>query len=199
MRRNGRSRRSSGRRWYGGVEKKSKAPTLGAESIPGLKPGSQLSELLPKTTRAAPPTRTAPPKKTFQEELAEEMEPFFNRQEAALAAAAASRVEETDHELSEMLKDMGVECPRLPSEQESSRAESSHHKSDEANTTTGINDMWTNISLLVSAEEKAQRQQAVQAMAAAQTAVAAAPQQGKQRQQVLQAAAAAALPVEWRR
>ena len=155
MGRNDRSRRSSGRRRSGGAEKKSKAPTLGAESIPGLEPGSQLSELLLKTTRAAPPTRTAPPKKTFQEELAEEMkemEWFFNRQEVALAAAAAGRVEETDHELSEMLKDMGVECPRQPSEQESSRAESSHHKSDEANTTTGINGMWTSISSLVSAK-----------------------------------------------
>ena len=79
MGRNDRSRRSSGRRRSGGAENKSKAPTLGAESIPGLEPGSQLSEMLLKAKRAAPPTITAPPKTTFQEEIEEEME-WFNHQ-----------------------------------------------------------------------------------------------------------------------
>ena len=161
MGRNGRSRRSSGRRRSEGAGKKSKAPNLGAESTPGIEPGSQLSEMLLKATR------TAPPKKTWKEEIEEEMKQFYHEMDVRAERRSLAVNDETDDELSEMLKDMGVECPRQPSEQESSRAESSHHKSDEANTTTGINNMWTNISLLVSAEEKAQRQQAVQAMAAA--------------------------------
>ena len=156
--------------------------------------------------------------------------------------------DKTDNELAEMSMNIGVEYPRQPSEQGSSRADSPHHKSSgEANTTIGTNGFWTNISLLVRAKKKeqgqqvvqakaaartaaatapqespraesshhksddgiwtgieahvkeAQRQQVVQAMAAARTAAAASPQQVKQRQQVLQAVAAAALPVEWRR
>ena len=40
---------------------------------------SHLSDMLLKAKRAAPPMRTAPPKKTFQEEIEEEME-WFNHQ-----------------------------------------------------------------------------------------------------------------------
>ena len=149
MGRNGRSRRSSGRRRSGGVGKKSKAPNLGAESIPGIEPGSQLSELLLKATRAAPPTITAPPKKTSQEEIEEEMKQFYHEMDVRAERRSLAVDDETDNELSEMLKDMGVECPRQPSEQESWRAESSHHKSDEANTTTCINGMLTNKLMLV--------------------------------------------------
>ena len=79
MGRNGRSRRSSTRRRSEGAGKKSNAPNLGAESTPGIEPVSHLSDMLLKAKRAAPPTRTAPPKKTFQEEIEEEME-WFNHQ-----------------------------------------------------------------------------------------------------------------------
>ena len=149
MGRNGRSRCSSGRRRSEGAGKKSKAPNLGTESTPGIEPGSQLSEMLLKAKRAAPPTRTALPKKTFQEEIKEEMKQFYHEMDVQAEGRSLAVDDETNVELSKILKDVGVECPRQPSEQESPRAESSHHNSDEANTTTGINGMWTNISLLV--------------------------------------------------
>ena len=48
--------------------------------------------------------------------------------------------DKTDNELAEMSMNIGVECPRQPSEQGSSRADSPHHKSSgEANTTIGTN------------------------------------------------------------